>query len=38
VGETEVSLRVSSDLPVVSERAMYWKDRHGGHCSIGAMQ
>ncbi|MDI6832173.1 MAG: FlgD immunoglobulin-like domain containing protein, partial [Actinomycetota bacterium] len=38
IGETEVSLRVSSDLPVVSERAMYWRERYGGHCSIGAMQ
>ncbi|NPV59888.1 MAG: hypothetical protein HPY75_09520, partial [Actinobacteria bacterium] len=37
IGETEVSLRVTSSLPVVSERAMYWRDRYGGHCSIGAM-
>ncbi len=38
LGPTEVSIRLSSDLPVVSERAMYFKERSGGHCSIGAIE
>lgn len=38
VGETEVSLKLSSDLPVVAERAMYFQQRSGGTCSIGAME
>jgi hypothetical protein len=38
VGATEVSLKVTSDLPVVGERAMYFKERSGGHCSIGAIE
>ncbi len=32
----DVSVRVTSDLPVVVERAMYWNGRSGGHGSIGA--
>ncbi len=36
VPSTDVSVRVSSDLPVITERAMYWNDRSGGHDSIGA--
>jgi hypothetical protein len=38
VGATEVSIKLSSDLPVVGERAMYFRDRAGGHCSIGAIE
>jgi len=38
VGATEVSLKLSSNLPVVAERAMYFNQRSGGTCSIGAMQ
>jgi hypothetical protein len=38
VGEKEVSLKLTSDLPVVGERAMYFKQRSGGHCSIGAIE
>lgn len=38
VGAKEVSLKLSSDLPVVGERAMYFKERSGGHCSIGAIE
>jgi len=38
VGATEVSLKVTSDLPVVGERAMYFEERSGGHCSIGAIE
>jgi hypothetical protein len=28
--------RVESDLPIVAERAMYFAQARGGHCSIGA--
>jgi hypothetical protein len=38
VGEKEVSIKLSSNLPVVGERAMYFKQRSGGHCSIGAIE
>lgn len=33
---TSVSTEVTSDKPVVAERAMYWKERAAGHDSIGA--
>ncbi len=38
VGSREVSVRVSSRFPVVAERAMYFQQRSGGHCSIGAIE
>ncbi|MEW6553511.1 MAG: DUF4965 domain-containing protein [Actinomycetota bacterium] len=38
VGAAEVSIKLSSDLPVVGERAMYFRERSGGHCSIGAIE
>ncbi|MDY6796452.1 MAG: DUF5719 family protein [Actinomycetota bacterium] len=38
IGETEVSLKLSSDRPVVAERAMYFDERSGGTCSIGAIE
>ncbi|MDD5668110.1 MAG: DUF5719 family protein [Actinomycetota bacterium] len=38
IGATEVSTRLSADLPVVAERAMYFRERSGGHCSIGAIE
>ncbi len=38
VGETEVSIKLTSDLPVVGERAIYFEERSGGHCSIGAIE
>jgi len=34
-GEWEVSTHVSSDQPVIAERAMYWGERTGGHDSVG---
>ena len=33
--ECSVSTTVTSDMPVVAERAMYWNGRAGGHDSIG---
>lgn len=30
-----VSTSVSSDVPVVAERAVYWEGRRGGHSSVG---
>ncbi len=38
LGATEVSIKLTSDLPVVGERAMYFRERSGGHCSIGAIE
>lgn len=35
VGPAEVSTRVVADQDVVCERAEYWNNRRGGHCSIG---
>lgn len=35
-GETDASIQVSSDLPVVAERSMYRNDRREGSCSVGA--
>ncbi|MGQ9757959.1 MAG: YCF48-related protein, partial [Actinomycetota bacterium] len=35
VAESDVSTRVEASLPVICERAMYWKGRDGGHASIG---
>ena len=32
-----VSTEVTSDRPIVAERATYWGDRSGGHDSIGAV-
>jgi hypothetical protein len=32
---TSVSTEVTSDKPVIAERAVYWKDRAAGHDSIG---
>ena len=32
---SDLSTRVTADQPVICERAMYWKDRMGGHDSIG---
>ena len=34
-GEWEVSTHVSSDQPVIAERAVYWDGREGGHDSVG---
>jgi len=36
-GEWSVSTMISSDMPEICERAMYWGDRVGGHDSIGFM-
>ncbi|MFH1151199.1 MAG: DUF5719 family protein [Actinomycetota bacterium] len=36
-GEWSVSTTVSSNRPVIAERAVYWNDRRGGHDSIGAV-
>ncbi len=35
VPDTDVSVHVTSDIPVICERAMYWNNRTGGHGSIG---
>ncbi len=35
VPDTDLSVKVDSDLPVVAERAMYWDGRGGGHGSNG---
>ena len=34
--ESDVSTMVSSELPIIAERAMYWGGRDGGHCTVGA--
>ena len=34
----DVSTVVTSDQPIIAERAMYWNDRIGGHNSIGHAQ
>jgi hypothetical protein len=36
VPESDISILVVSDLPVICERAMYWQGRDGGHNTIGA--
>ena len=36
VGIADVSTQVSSDVPVVCERAMYWNNRAAGHCTVGS--
>jgi hypothetical protein len=33
--ERELSVSISSDLPIVAERAMYWGNRIEGHATIG---
>ncbi|WP_287153429.1 S8 family serine peptidase [Candidatus Solincola tengchongensis] len=34
----DASVRVSSSLPLVVERAMYWSSREGGTAAVGALQ
>lgn len=34
----DVSMHVAGELPIVAERAMYWRLRGGGHDSIGLME
>ena len=34
----EVSTKVTSDVPVIAERTMYWNGRRGGHNSTGYLQ
>ncbi|HEY5473836.1 MAG TPA: hypothetical protein VIK32_11665, partial [Candidatus Limnocylindrales bacterium] len=36
VGVADVSTQVTSDVPVVCERSMYWNSRTAGHCTIGS--
>jgi len=36
IGEADSSIKVTSDIPVIAERAMYRNNRREGHCSIGA--
>jgi hypothetical protein len=36
VGIADVSTQVTSDVPVVCERSMYWNARTAGHCTIGS--
>jgi hypothetical protein len=36
VGVADVSTQVTSDVPVVCERAMYWNERRAGHCTVGS--
>lgn len=33
--DKHISTRVDSDLEIVAERAMYWNNMAGGHCSTG---
>ena len=33
--DVEFSTKIESDMPIVAERAMYWNDMKGGHCSGG---
>ena len=33
---TDFSSKVTSDLPIVAERSMYWDNREDGHVTIGA--
>ncbi len=37
VGKADIAARVTSDVPIVVERSMYWDGRRGGHCSPGAV-
>lgn len=30
----DVSLKVTSDIPIIAERSMYWDERVGGHVSV----
>ena len=34
-GQDSVSTKVTSDVGVIAERAMYWNNRIGGHDSVG---
>ncbi len=36
VGVADVSTQVTSDVPVVCERSMYWNSRSAGHCTVGS--
>ena len=36
VGAADVSTRISSNQPVICERAMYWNSRSAGHVTVGA--
>lgn len=36
VGVADVSTQVTSNLPLVCERSMYWGGRTAGHCTIGS--
>jgi len=38
IGERNVSTKVEASSPIAAERAMYWDNRRGGHCSIGTNQ
>ncbi len=35
VPESDVSVSLLADRPVICERAMYWGERNGGHATIG---
>ncbi|PIN71856.1 hypothetical protein COV22_04690 [Candidatus Woesearchaeota archaeon CG10_big_fil_rev_8_21_14_0_10_47_5] len=32
---TDFSSKITSDLPIVAERSMYWNNLDGGHVTIG---
>ncbi len=38
VPNSDVSVKVESDIPVIAERAMYWNNRVGGHESVGVKE
>ncbi|PKQ28933.1 MAG: hypothetical protein CVT63_00385 [Candidatus Anoxymicrobium japonicum] len=37
IGSKDASVKVSSNQPVIAERAMYRNNRREGHCSVGAV-
>lgn len=36
VGVADASTQVTSNVPVVCERSMYWNSRSAGHCTVGS--
>jgi len=38
VPDSDTSVRIKADKPIMAERAMYWNGRGGGHVSIGFMK
>ena len=38
IPNTDSSIKLSSDIPIMAERSMYWNNKGGGHVSIGSMK